>query len=329
MNVLLTIVIAAYNSEKTIERSLQSLLPFLSQGADVIVIDDGSTDKTYEVVEKFCMQEKRVSILKQEHNGSASARNLGLQNVKSKFVIFCDADDELILFNLSMLNSLDSDFVICNYVYVTSTKINQIVRNNISNEASNVFEFSSEKSRRMMNQVGFWRYVYRTNFLKEKQIRFVGTLNELRSGYFVLDDYFFLLHVLSSYNSGVSWDIIVYKYFENTAANLHRFRKQSRYMARAAMIQIDESYERLPLEGRLWYREELRRQLLSSFQAIFLRDAYLTWWEFCHAIWKLGDKLGASNLKRGLIDTSLITWYLIRKTAVKMRDSFHSMKQIF
>ena len=53
MATLLSIVVAAYNSEKTLERTLQSLAPLLEKGVQAVIVDDGSLDRTYEIADTF------------------------------------------------------------------------------------------------------------------------------------------------------------------------------------------------------------------------------------------------------------------------------------
>lgn len=94
-----TIVSACYNVEKYIEEYIQSLI---NQRLDfenniyLICVDDGSTDGTAEIIKKYQKQyPNNITYLYKENGGSASARNKGLENVKTEWVSFCDPDDIL------------------------------------------------------------------------------------------------------------------------------------------------------------------------------------------------------------------------------------------
>lgn len=111
----ISVIIPTYNNEDSIEKCLKSVLNQSYQNLDVIVINDGSTDKTDEVLEKY---KDRVQIYKKQNEGPASARNLGLEKCNTKYLFFVDADDYLendaieILYN--KLIETNSDMVIGN-----------------------------------------------------------------------------------------------------------------------------------------------------------------------------------------------------------------------
>lgn len=90
-NPLISIVIPAYNSEKTIERCLDPLLP--AQDVEVIVVDDGSTDGTLALIKRIAKLSNGIKVISKENSGAGSARNAGLDACGGSFVMFCDADD--------------------------------------------------------------------------------------------------------------------------------------------------------------------------------------------------------------------------------------------
>lgn len=87
-----SIIVAAWNGEKYIEETLKSLLNQQEKDIEVLVVDDGSTDKTAEIVKSFT--DPRVQYLYQENSGSqANPRNKGISQARGEFVGFCDQDD--------------------------------------------------------------------------------------------------------------------------------------------------------------------------------------------------------------------------------------------
>lgn len=91
----ISIIVPAYNAEKTIERCLGSLLVGSGESVEVVCVDDGSTDKTAEIVEKMVQKDNRCKLLKQKNQGVSAARNAGLRKASGEYIMFCDADDQL------------------------------------------------------------------------------------------------------------------------------------------------------------------------------------------------------------------------------------------
>src|SRR4051794_5813716 len=86
-----SVVIPTYNYARFIERALVSVLGQTHRPAEVLVIDDGSTDETATVVDRYAT---RVRYLRQENSGVSAARNAGVESSTGDLVAFLDADDE-------------------------------------------------------------------------------------------------------------------------------------------------------------------------------------------------------------------------------------------
>lgn len=89
-----SIIIPAFNEEKVISNCLDSLRKQTYKDVEIIVVDDGSTDKTLDVLSKFEIRNSRFEILKQNHLGAGNARNLGAKHALGKILVFVDADME-------------------------------------------------------------------------------------------------------------------------------------------------------------------------------------------------------------------------------------------
>lgn len=88
------VIIPAYNAEKFIERTLQSVVSQTYPPEKIIIVNDGSTDKTVEIVEEFIKKESiPIVLVSQINKGPNCARNAGLTHSDSEFVAFVDADD--------------------------------------------------------------------------------------------------------------------------------------------------------------------------------------------------------------------------------------------
>ena len=89
---LVSIIVPVYNGEEYIQRCLDSLLGQTYQNIEILVIDDGSKDRTVSILKDYAKKDK-VTIVTKENGGVSSARNKGLSLAKGDFVTFCDCDD--------------------------------------------------------------------------------------------------------------------------------------------------------------------------------------------------------------------------------------------
>ena len=92
-NIKVSIIVPAYNVEGYIEDCLNSLIKQTLQEIEIIVINDGSTDKTGEIIAKFAKKDSRIIAITQENKGLSGARNTGLEIVKGEYIGFVDSDD--------------------------------------------------------------------------------------------------------------------------------------------------------------------------------------------------------------------------------------------
>lgn len=90
---LVSVIIPAYNAETFIGRTLNSVLSQTYTNIEVLVVDDGSQDRTTEIVDFFSQQDGRITLLKQANAGVAAARNLAIAKSKGEYIAPIDADD--------------------------------------------------------------------------------------------------------------------------------------------------------------------------------------------------------------------------------------------
>ena len=105
-----SVVIPAYNASAFIGTCLESVLSQTLSDIEVIVVDDGSTDKTKEVVNGFVEKDARVSLIEQQNSFAGVARNNGMKHAKGEYLYFLDADDFIAETMLEdMVGRLDAD----------------------------------------------------------------------------------------------------------------------------------------------------------------------------------------------------------------------------
>lgn len=108
-----------YNAEQTITKCLNSIILQTYTNFEVIIVDDGSTDGSYECSLKIINGDRRFKIIRQPNSGVSKARNRGIENCSGEFICFVDSDDWLEADALETLvnNSEDVDMVFSNFYY--------------------------------------------------------------------------------------------------------------------------------------------------------------------------------------------------------------------
>lgn len=90
---LVSVIMPVYNVEDYIEEGLDSLLNQTLKRIEIICVDDGSTDRSLEILNRYAAMDKRVKVFTQQNKFAGAARNLGMTHAKGEYVIFLDSDD--------------------------------------------------------------------------------------------------------------------------------------------------------------------------------------------------------------------------------------------
>lgn len=91
----LSVIIPVYNVENYLRDCLNSVVNQTLKDIEIICINDGSTDKSREILQEFADKDSRIKIIDQENKGQAAARNVGIKEAKGEFIGFVDSDDWL------------------------------------------------------------------------------------------------------------------------------------------------------------------------------------------------------------------------------------------
>lgn len=94
MTPLVSIIMPCYNAECYIAQSIESVLAQTYQNWELVITDDGSTDKSVEIISKYSKNDDRINVMvSDEHQGIARTRNMSISRAKGRFVAFLDSDD--------------------------------------------------------------------------------------------------------------------------------------------------------------------------------------------------------------------------------------------
>ncbi|NSB16579.1 glycosyltransferase family 2 protein [Clostridium beijerinckii] len=145
----ISIIVPVYNVEKYVEKCVKSLLNQTFKNYEIILIDDGSTDSSYEIIKKIEEDNDNVSVITQKNQGQGKARSEGIKQAKGEYLTFVDSDDWVSEDYLEKLyNSLkdnNADISVCNVAWVME-KSNEII-------SFKAFNFSTLTSEEAINEL--------------------------------------------------------------------------------------------------------------------------------------------------------------------------------
>ena len=115
--VKISVIVAAYNTEKYLSETIQSVLNQTFTDWELIIVNDGSTDKTQTIAKEFEAKDERIKVLSQKNQGPSVARNNGISQAKGNYISFLDADDILhknrLKEHLNFMEKNNLDFSYC------------------------------------------------------------------------------------------------------------------------------------------------------------------------------------------------------------------------
>lgn len=91
--VLISVIVPIYNVVEWLPRCINSIRKQTYRNIEIILVNDGSTDNSGAMAEKFALEDKRIRVFHKENGGSSSARNLGISHAKGEYIGFIDSDD--------------------------------------------------------------------------------------------------------------------------------------------------------------------------------------------------------------------------------------------
>ena len=116
-NELISVIVPVYNVEKYLEQCIESIINQTYKNLEIILIDDGSTDNSGKICEKYAKRDQRIKVVHQKNSGVSSARNTGIDFSTGKFINFIDSDDyiekDMIEYLYNMIQTERADISMC------------------------------------------------------------------------------------------------------------------------------------------------------------------------------------------------------------------------
>lgn len=116
----ISIIIPVYNTEMYIEKCLNSIINQTYSNLEIICVNNGSTDKSKEILKMYSFRDKRIKVIETVNNGVSDARNIGIHNVSGQYVMFVDSDDWIDVSTCELaikkIKENESDVLFFNYI---------------------------------------------------------------------------------------------------------------------------------------------------------------------------------------------------------------------
>lgn len=180
--VKLSVIMPAYNAKDTIVGTINQLLKEMTNEMELIVIDDCSTDGTYDECKKIT--DERVRLIRNKKNiGISAARNLGIEKALGEYIMFCDDDDQIVRGFISkqlkiMEKNPEVNMVKCGRKLVCINDDNKVINEEVTNLKKSGLKDDTQKyddyfeMRESKIFANVWNGLYRKKILKNNNIRF-------------------------------------------------------------------------------------------------------------------------------------------------------------
>lgn len=216
---MVSVIIPAYNAEKTIEKAVESVLNQTCRELEVIIVDDGSKDRTAQICDRLAAHHSNVTVRHIQNAGVSAARNVGLETAMGEYIVFIDSDDEMmsdmVAFLLYNMEAENADISVCG---VRIVEPNGSVKDEFNTGKKEVLESDDALKRLLRNQqfnTGLWTKMFRKEILKD--LTFV-------QGIRMHEDKYYIFQALLNAKRVVIEDIPKYIYIRNAeSATMKKF----------------------------------------------------------------------------------------------------------
>lgn len=182
-----SIIVPVYQVENYIRQCVDSILAQTFTDFELILVDDGSKDRSGQICDEYALTDQRVKVIHKENGGAANTRNAGLNQAVGEYIMFIDSDDyaapDMLECLYKAISDQNADIIACNYHYIFENNRQKNFSTQIASEVLSGTEiFYNKKNER---NYGFWTVVWNKLYKKEifEKIRF-------RCGKYFEDEFF-------------------------------------------------------------------------------------------------------------------------------------------
>jgi glycosyltransferase involved in cell wall biosynthesis len=169
-NFKVSVIVPVYNAEEYIGNTLDSIINQDFNSFELIIIDDGSTDRSMEIInKKLSLSAMDYKVIHQENSGVSSARNRGIDEASGDYLVFIDADDYVTGNHLSELYNGETDFSMVQFIKTDGNNLSE--PHHFQVELISCDDFI-KKELNMEMPFNFWQLMYKASIINDNNIRF-------------------------------------------------------------------------------------------------------------------------------------------------------------
>lgn len=175
----ISVIVPIYNQELHLEKCLSSLLNIKDLQVEIICINDGSDDGSFEIMEKYQRDDSRIKIINKINTGYGDSMNCGITRAEGKYIFFIESDDWLADNALNELfvyaEKFSADIVKGNYYIYNSSQDKVSIYENLKNFQYNCLVQKEDRDELFFVAPSIWSALYRKDFLVQNNIFFLPT----------------------------------------------------------------------------------------------------------------------------------------------------------
>lgn len=267
---LVSVIIPIYNAEENLEHCLNSLIAQTYRNIQIVLVNDGSEDKSEEICLRFVKNDSRITYVYQKNNGVGSARNNGIWNAEGEYVCFVDADDyvypQFVEILLNSIEENEADMAICGF--------SEIKDNIIVNQTKGDVQIMSQQDAmvNLMREDGFkgyvWNKLFRKDIIQEHKIEFDTSISVWED---VLFDFQYMLCVNKIVYNSTPLYYYIYNHNSSSHERNHILGEEKAY----SVIRAQKEIEKLIPKEYYDVKEQLSVRYVQSALAVIRNIGYL------------------------------------------------------
>lgn len=268
---LISVIVPVFNSEKYLKRSVDSILEQTYSNLEVLLVDDGSTDRSREICDEYKVQDKRVKVIHKLNEGVSVARNVGLDVATGKYIGFVDGDDwcevDMFAYLYHLLAVNGTEISMCGFLFEKENGKQVIECGLHATEmllnAEAAIKSISGSRKYQKSGYNVWNKLFSKTLLDREKIRFSKNI-------VTAEDALFLTQCILATDQIVYGTMPKYHYCQNPDSTLN-LAKSTKKFDEAKLIQLKVLYHLVNLAGERYpgAAKDIRATICSAGLILF------------------------------------------------------------